>query len=368
MKSNRPTIVSVAAEAGVSKSAVSDIANRGLAQVYPVETRERVYAAMQKLGYQPHRAAQSLRRGRSNRVGVFVTRGFANPFYARMFDLLRIELARHGLGTDLVSPPEVGSVDHKFHELVLPGDIDAMIVGPLYGVDSDLIRQLNAHNWGDTRLVTFGTHRPDDAADRHIQLNDQEAGHVMGRHLMTLGHRRLAFFGAYAARIRQEMAGTVQVGLEQEIERASAAQLTHLWPCDDDGTYASAYGAAKRVVADWRAANEADRPTAIACKSDQIAMALMRAFLDGGVKIPGEVSIIGFDNVPEGKFTWPALTSVDPGLRTSIYQVGLASVAGDRPRPAPDHEKTGPDGSSVRVVVRESCGKPNFSIDCHQRG
>ncbi|MEM6552255.1 MAG: LacI family DNA-binding transcriptional regulator [Planctomycetota bacterium] len=361
MRSNRPTIVSVAAEAGVSKSAVSDIANRGLAEVYPVETRKRVYAAMQKLGYQPHRAAQSLRRGRSNRVGVFITRGFANPFYARMFDLLRIELAQHGLGTDLVSPPEVGSADHKFHALVLPGDIDAMIVGPLYGVDSDLIKQLNSHNWGDTRLVTFGTHQPDAATEHHIQLNDQEAGRAMAQHLLGLGHRRIAFFGAYADRIKQEMAGTVQVGIEQEIQQANDAQLTHLWPCDDDGTYESAYTAARGLVAEWQATSPTDRPTGIGCKSDQIAMALMRAFLDGGLRLPQDVSIVGFDNVPEGQFTWPALSSVDPGLGNRIHQVGLATVASDGSASSPEAERDDEGGSGVRVVVRESCGKPDFS-------
>lgn len=347
--------MSVAAEAGVSKSAVSDIANRGRAEAYPVATRERVYAAMQKLGYQPHRAAQSLRRGRSNRVGVFITRSFANPFYARMFDMLRIELAKHGLGTDLVSPPEVESTDHKFHELVMPGDIDAMVVGPIYGVDSDLIEQLNSRNWGDIRLVTFGTHRPLETVGQHVQLQDEEAGRTMARHLMDLGHRRIAFLGAYAVSIRQEMVGTVQVGIEDEISQATNAELTHLWPCDDDGTYASAYNAAKYVVEQWQAAHPDERPTGIGCKSDQIAMALMRAFLDAGLMIPQDISIVGFDNVPEGQFTWPALSSVDPGIHERVRQVGKAIIAKTTPMHARKAVGNTADASDVYVVVRESC-------------
>lgn len=357
MKSNRPTIVSVAAEAGVSKSAVSDIANRGLAEVYPVETRERVYAAMSKLGYQPHRAAQSLRRGRSNVVGVFITRGFANPFYARMFDMLRLQLAGHGLGTDLVSPPEVGSADHKFHKFVLPGDIDAMIVGPIYGVDNDLAAQLNAHSWGDIRLVTFGTHEALPVSSCHIQLQDQEAGHAMGKHFIELGHTRIGFFGAYEALIHHEMMGTVQVGIENVIADSSSARMVCLWPCGDDGTYESAYDAAKRVVAEWKAMAETDRPTGIGCKSDQIGMALMRAFLEAGVKIPGDVSVVGFDSVPEGQFTWPALTSVDPGLRGRLQLVSEAAMS-------PEGEvagNTAPKASGVSVVVRESSASPNHA-------
>lgn len=320
MQKKRTTILDVAALAGVSKSAVSDILNRGETQAYPQSTQDRVIRAMQTLGYQPHRAAQSLRSGRTNNVGVMLTRGFANPFFARMFDLFRRELNTYGLSCELLQPPLKKS---KLDVAALTDlhEIDAMIVGPLYCWDAELIGYLSDRTWGRVQVVTFGVPAAQIQKHPHIALADEQAGRLAGDYLLDLGHRRLGFMGASGPADADRSTGTMQWGLERAVEDRHGAAITMHWQCGDDGTYASAYREATQLVQAWSEHPIASRPTAWSAKNDQMGMALLRALLEKGYRVPEDVSVLGFDNVPESAFTWPGLSSVDSRMEPHVGSV-----------------------------------------------
>ena len=363
MQKKRATILDVAELAGVSKSAVSDILNRGESHAYPQPTRDRVTRAMRELGYQPNRAAQRLRSGRTNNVGVMLKRGFANPFYARLFDLFRRELNAHGLSCELLQPPG------QFPQLDVVAltdlrEIDAIIVGPLYGWDHELRRSLSERPWGQVQVVTFGVPDAHIGTHPHITLGDEQAGRAAGQYLVDLGHRRIGLMGAAGPAHADRLTGTMQQGLEDAVKSSLGAAMTMHWECGDDGTYGSAYREAQRLVRAWSEHPSVDRPTAWSAKNDQMGMALLRAFLEAGYQVPGDVSVIGFDNVPESAFTWPGLSSVDSRIDLRVSRVvqrcaeKLGRVAPGGEGQAPEDAASNLDGMAPRVVERASTAAP----------
>ncbi len=352
--SKRVTILDVALEAGVSKSAVSDIVNRGHLDPYPQATRDRVGEAVRRVGYRPHRAAQRMRSGKSNVVGVLLTRGFGNPFFARLFDLIGQGLNGQGYTVDLL-PVSRGADD--LLAAIQIRDLDAVVVGPLYAWDRRLATRLERILAGSVKITTFGAAGAGLAGHPHVCLGDEGAGRVAARYLLGLGHRRIAIFGACEASDRPLMTGTMQQGVESAIGEARGTKITNLWVCGDEGDYASCYATGRLCVAEFQSTPAERRPTAIVAKNDQMAIALLRALLEAGVSVPGDVSLLGYDNAPEAAFTWPPLSSIDTRVAARMQEVvwqslrQLDSGSGATGSPPNSNE-------TAEVVVRGSTASP----------
>ncbi len=318
---SRVTIREVAVEAGVSIGAVSDIVNRGLSHNYAVATRDRVRAAMDQLGYRPDRAAQALRRGRSDTVGVMLSRGLENPYYGRLFHEILTALERYHLSAELmVFPAGDPKGSRRGADWLIGKGVDALIVGPLYYWDEHILDDLRSLKSGTCPIVTFGAVR-DEADMHHVLFEDESCGRIGAEYLIANGHRRIAYLGAYAASEAHKGRGTVQEGVERVLK--SNALLDRDWFIrgPDNGRFEECRVMAERFARRWLDADPSARPTAVMCKNDQMAITALSIFHEFGIQVPGQLSVIGYDNVPESEFIVPSLTTIDNAIRARVASV-----------------------------------------------
>jgi LacI family transcriptional regulator len=189
---------------------------------------------------------------------------------------------------------------------------------------------------------------PDDLARVGVTVrsNNTDAGRAAGDHLADLGHQRIAFIGGPASSrdTRDRLAGV------EHALRARSLRLDR-----DDVRFAKSY-AAESGADEARAllASPKPWPTAIVVGNDALALGFMRVLLQNGVRIPADISVVGFDGIPEGARFWPALTTVaqpivDMGAaacRTILERIDDPEIAGvstvELPMTLEIRESTGP--------------------------
>lgn len=297
-----PVMADVGRLAGVSHQTVSRVIN-GSTSVRP-ETRERVLAAMRELGYRPNPVARALATGRSNTIGVV---SFDTTLYGPASTLLGIERAAHEAGyfTIIASLKALNraSVPEAVERLRLHGVDGILVIAPQEeSADAALHAPV-----GDTPLVAV---EAGPAAGVPVVSIDQVAGAVIAtRHLLELGHQTVWHIAGppnfLEAQRRVE-------GWRGELEGAGAAVPE---PLIGDWSARSGYELARTISDD-------PSVTAIFAANDQMALGALRALHESGRKLPGEVSVVGFDDIPEAPFFTPPLTTV----RQDFDEMGSRSV------------------------------------------
>lgn len=318
----RITLRDVAKQAGVSVAAVSDIVNRNRASNYTIETQDRVMTAMRELGYVPERAAQSLRRGRSGTIGFVLTRGLSNPFFARVADLVDQALAAHDLEMQLILVSGRAERAGELAKKLIGSGVDGVIAGPLYPWDTTLVEQLGVIDGSALPVVVFGN------LERSIFRNtvllaDLKAGQVAVDYLVANGHRDIGVLGSAPP---EELPGNTfsnQDGMERALSKHGLLERSAAWfvPIEDESSAAGYIEMASRFVERWMHSDRAERPSAVICKNDQTAFALLAALAACRISVPDELSVLGYDNTSEGEFVYPPLTSVDPRIDTCVQKV-----------------------------------------------
>jgi LacI family transcriptional regulator len=347
----RVTLGHVAASAGVGKTTVSDILNRNITAKYPLETRNRVYRAVEELGYLPSRAAQQLVKGRSGQVGLFLTRDFSNPYFARVAHLAQQNFAKAGYRMQLAL--STGQVTEEaeadlIRQLRIDG-IEALLIGPVYEPVDILLHQSIFR--GSIPIVTFG-------GDLHAQGFDQcdcvaldaHAGLTLAvSHLQRLGHSSIGYLFAPAQRTQDQQSHPMKPVLVN-------AGINPNWIIDhnDTGDYDDFRNQTDAFVARFKATPTLQRPTAIVCLNDQIALCLLASMTAAGLSVPGDLSIVGCDNLPGSAHFTPALTTIDNRADLMIESaVRLVTHRLDHPDRAAVAEKITP-----RLIERQSTGSP----------
>ncbi|MBV9198107.1 MAG: LacI family DNA-binding transcriptional regulator [Solirubrobacterales bacterium] len=319
--------------AGVSHQTVSRVIN-GSASVRP-ETRERVLEAMRELGYRPNPVARALATGRSNTIGVV---SFDTTLYGPASTMLGIERAAHEAGyfTIIASLKALdrSSVPEAVERLRQHG-VDGMLVIAPQEESADAAAHAPA---GDIPLVAV---EAGPAAGVPVVTIDQVAGAVAAtRHLLELGHETVWHIAGpwhfLEAQRRLE-------GWRSELERAGARV-----PEAPTGDWSArvGYEHAKTLL-------RAEPVTAIFVANDQMALGALRALHEAGRRVPEEVSIVGFDDIPEAPYFTPPLSTVrqdfDDMGRRSVALL-LRMIAGKRVR----------SGTSAKpeLLVRQSTAPP----------
>lgn len=330
----------VAARAGVSHITVSRVLN-DYPSIRP-ETRERVLAAIAELGYRRNLAARALVTSRTRAIGV-----------------LSPEVAQHGPASSVLAV-ESAAREHGYHPLVtaaavehdaivsalgflLDQAVEALVVIAPHEVVLAAIRDL------DIRVPLVTLQAPDRPGGIGV---DQAAGaRLATEHLIALGHRRIQHLAGpegyleASARRAGHRAALADAGLAAGVELAG------------DWSAASGFAAATRLDA---------ATTAVVAANDQMAIGLMAALADAGRQVPGDVSVVGFDDVPEAPFLRPALTTVHQdfalvgrraveALLAELAPASAASAAAASAASAAD------EPSAVippRLVVRASTAAP----------
>lgn len=353
----RITLREVAAHTGLSVAAVSDIVNRGLAHKYTEQTQDRVQTAIRELRYLPSRAAQDLKRGRTDAVGVLLTRRFHNPYYARLLDLLRQSLAHHELESHLVilDRPREKTFREAGQGLIARG-VEALIIGPVFCLDQPIIEQVS--HWGPAPvpLATFGS-LDHDLGLHNVLLGGVNAGALATRYLVDRGHRRIALMMMSRSSAKQETCRSFEVGVINAMERLSLLDDEWIESGRDLGRYDLVYETAFAFAHRWVRADRERRPTAVIFKNDQMAIAGLAAFHQCGIRVPEDLSVLGYDNVPESAYTIPALTTVDTNLYGQMMRLAH-DVAVMLDRVTPEHSIPMIDESHIieRKSVRSLTG------------
>jgi DNA-binding LacI/PurR family transcriptional regulator len=299
------TIAKVAKRAGVSPTTVSHVINH--ADRVSKSLRERVQQAIDELGYVPNRQAQSLRTGRTNVVAMLIP-DILNSFYTALVKTAQLELEAAGIdmliiNTDVPSgnSEELGQ---EYLRQIRSKGVDGMIVGDfaLHGLHDELTRI-------DFPAVFIGD-LPNRAVDS-LEVDDFGGCYAMGAHLARKGHRRVAnitgpsFFKEAMSRA---------AGFEQGLADNGAPPVEGL---RFEGTYLPPAG---QEAARWIIGMSAkERPTAVFLASYLMTSAALAEFYDQGLRIPGDIAVATFDDLPHLQYVRPRLTRVgtNPALLAS---------------------------------------------------
>jgi DNA-binding LacI/PurR family transcriptional regulator len=292
----------VAKLAGVSHQTVSRVIN-GSPQVRPA-TRERVLAAMAELDYRPNPAARALVTGRSQTLGVV---SFDTTLYGPASTLYAIERAAHDAGyfimTVSLEALDRESVLSAVERLRLQGVDGILVIAPLKGAGEGLV---DLPRGLPLVAVEAG---PADAMP--VVAVDQIAGAQLAtRHLLELGHPTVAHIAGPPDFLEAE--------LRIEGWRAALATAGAEAPpvLAGDWSPRSGYALAQQLLRDGK-------PSAIFVANDQMALGALRALHEAGTEIPRQVSVVGFDDIPEAQYFMPPLTTV----RQDFAEIGRRSLA-----------------------------------------
>lgn len=294
--SGRVSMAMVAARAGVSGQTVSRVVN-GSSRVDP-DTRARVEQAMTTLGYRPHRAARALRTGRSQTIGLVVTT-LATVGNSRMLQATAEAAAERGYALTLVTAAH--GVAEAFDRLA-EQEVDGAIV---LNEASALVSA--AQRPTGLRLVVVDA--PTGAGFTSVHSDHAGGAAAATRRLLGLGHTTV-----------RHLAGPADSFAAVERERGwretLAAAGIHL-PAVVRGDWSADSG--------YAAGRELASATAVFCANDQMALGLLRAVSESGRRVPEDVSVIGFDDVPEAANYRPPLTTIRQDF-TALAQRAVSAL------------------------------------------
>ncbi len=328
-----PTIRTVAAHAGVSKSLVSLVLQNSPHVSEP--KRQAVLKAVAELGYRPDPSARSLAERRTRTIGVVID-DLSNPWYVELLDGLRPVLHEHGLRPLLADGHTEPDAVQALADLRVDG---LVVVGTPTLSAIDQVERLA----GQIPTVVAGTREPRLSAVDVVANDDYRGARLATAHLLELGHRRIAHI----------------VG-EGEVGRLRRAGF--------EATIADAHADAQCIAGDWteatgrRAATEllrsSRRPTAIFAANDLSAVGVLAAADDLALGVPGDLSVVGYDNTVFARLHRLSLTTID-GHIAEVGQVAgqtlIARIDGD----------TGTVGTRLlapALVLRSSTGSPSRSF------
>jgi DNA-binding LacI/PurR family transcriptional regulator len=339
MPGERPTLDTVAAAAGVSRMTVSNAYNRP-DQLSP-GTRQRVLEAAGRLGYAgPDPTAASLRLRRTGTIGVVLTErlpyAFADPGLVTILHGIAAELSDTGTALLLVPGSAAGTESALRTALV-----DAVILCSVSPADPAVAAARERH----VPIVTVGTPRLPRVP--RVGANNRRSAAEVARHLLDLGHRRLAVLTTVtdvrAGRVRPIFYERVR-GFSDAV-RAAGAEVSVV--CAEDNSRP----AGREAAAGLLATAKRGRPTALFAVTDILALGVLDAAAEAGLSVPRQLSVAGFDDIGAAASSTPPLTTVAHDL----FGQGRAAAALARRLIA--GEPVRPPRIKTELVVRASTGR-----------
>lgn len=328
-------IKEVAARAGVAWSTVSSVVH-GRAHVRP-ETRRRVQEAIDELGYRPSMAGRELRRGRADAFTLAIP-DITSPYFSGLAQRVIAEARKSG-HTVLID--EVGG-DHS-RELEVAGGYTRLLTdGVIFSPLSVTLDDLRREHIG-TPLVLLGEWIVTDEFDL-ISIDNTASAIEATNHLISLGRHRIAFLGNVLA---SASSGTGARRIEgYRIALADAGIEFDDSLVLDVEDFTRERGEA-RVRAFVEASGTLD---GLVCANDLLAIGAMGYFRHSGINVPEDVSVIGWDDIPDGAYTAPTLTTIAPDMQ-AIARKAIDALLRQLADPATprSHQVVG-----HRLVVRQS--------------
>jgi LacI family transcriptional regulator len=332
------TLKAVAAHVGLSPGTVSAVLNDApSAKHIPKVTRDRIMAAARKLDYRPNFFAQSLRRQRTFTIGVIayeIGDGYSSTIIAGIEDSAR----QRGYFFVTGVHRHQSELFEKYARLLLQRGAEGIIT-----VDFNLAQSLSVP------AVAIPGHTENEGVT-NIVLDHRHAADMALKHLVDLGHRKIAFFKGhpdsadshYRWKAVEEAANAI--GLELDPELIIQIDST-------DSTPSLGYPYGKRLI-------DKKRPfTALFAYNDISAIGAVRSFQESGLNVPSDISVIGFDDVPAAAFHYPSLTTIRQPLRQMgelAVEMLVARIEGEKIEGEKDLARQ--IAVQPEIVIRESTG------------
>ncbi|MEK5641026.1 LacI family transcriptional regulator [Paenibacillus rhizosphaerae] len=335
------SIHDVAKEAGVSVATVSKVINH-----YPDvsdKTRKKVKSAIELLRYRPNAIARGLVTGRSWTVGVLINIPFTNPYVAELLEGIKTALENSGYDLMRLSA-RLNDESYSFIDHCESRNLDGVVI---FGVERDhriigeLIRSDIPTMFVDTDVMGNRV--------GNITSDNVNGVRMAVSHLYGLGHRDIAYI---AGTLGHTVAERRLQGYKQGLADCSIEYRDkYLEVCD--------YSFEGGMVAMRKLLHLQSPPTAVVCTSDMAAMGAIHEIEAWGFSVPGDVSVVGFDNIFEAKVFKPSLTTVNQ----NIHNIGARSIEHlismiENPEYSPPEIM-----EPASLVIRQSTGKVKVSED-----
>ena len=334
------TIQDVAKAAGVAASTVSRFLN-GQLKVTPA-TEARLREAVATLGYVPNAQAKNLARGRSGAIG-FVVPDISNPYFGTIADHVVEAVELRGLMVLLCSTRSQAVKEASYIDLLASGAIDGMLYLGSFRSNARLAAAIH----GGLPVVVVDEPIAGLPGVHSVVMDDYAGGYQAASYLVALGHRRIAFvsgpaeLGSVTERRRGYRDALVKGGIDPEAQLNLPGQFTEQFGAS----------ALPRLLAG------PEPPTAAFVASDYIALGMLSAAETHGIRVPEDLSVVGFDDIRFSQYVRPRLTTI----RSPVERLAHTGVAMLFERLAGTAGPARTEVLSVELIVRESAGPPRGS-------
>ncbi len=291
MKTDRVTRKDVAQLAGVSVAVVSYVLNNGPRPVSPA-TQSRVEAAIAELGYYPNELARSLRRKQTAIIGLIIP-NLSNPVFAEIANSLEKVCTAEGYMVMLCGTGRDPDIEKKLAETLRAKQVDGVVVIPSLSPQEILTPLQQAH-------IPTVVLEHDLPGIHCIAVDDRQGGWLATQHLLSLGHRRIGI-------IKREPYTALSVlrfvGYREALKN-TGIPFDPALVIESKAGHAAGYDAMQRLL------TLPDPPTGVFTHNDVLAMGAMRAIYDAGLRVPEDVSVVGYDDTVSTSYLNPRLTTV----------------------------------------------------------
>jgi LacI family transcriptional regulator len=330
------TIKDVARRAGVSVATVSRVLNKS-GPVSP-EAAERIHEAADALHYVPHGGARSLITSKTSTIGVLLPDLYGG-FFSEMIRGIDQTAQLHGYHL-LLSGSHTGKAEMEAAMRAMRGRTDGIIAMSPHFDAATLVENLPP-----TLPVILLSCEARDEDYQVIAIDNTGGAEAMVHHLLRLGHRRIAMVMGEKGHF--DTAERLQ-GYRHALQEAGITPDCR-YEAQGDFSEASGHRAVQELLA------LPDRPTAIFCANDSMAIGGLAAVYDAGLRVPDDVTVVGFDDIPLAHYMSPPLSSV----HVPVFEMGehavtrLIAALNGEPVSERRHERL-----PTRLVVRSSCAPP----------
>lgn len=302
MANPRPTIRDVARHAGVSHQTVSRVIN-GSEDVLP-ETRALVEAAIEEMGYRPSAIARSMARGSTHTLAI-ISPNLTDYTFASVIEGAEVQARQHGYFVMSASASDPKAFRELVDELVGHGRVDGLIVINPYADDRFKLMPR------DFPLVFVGA-RSHDENICSISLDDERVAYEATRHLLSLGHTQIALV---TGPMTEDCSQDRTEGYRRALSEAGI-------PFNESIVFEGDWSASSGQAALLALLEQGTTPTAVFAQNDRMAMGVLRAARDANLQVPGQLSVIGVDDMPLSSYFDPPLTT----MRQDMPQIGQEAI------------------------------------------
>jgi LacI family transcriptional regulator len=329
----KPNIYTIAKEASVSIASVSRALN-GSAGISEA-TRERILRVAREFGYQPSASARGLATRTTETLALVIPQ-ISGPYFSELIRGAESVTRAQHYHLLVYSSVDAGEDDPLLR--LLPARTDGIILGTHYSTD----RYIHSLHRQEVPFLVFGR-TISGITTSSVQPENEPGAYALTRHLLDVhGFRRIAFISGPEDQphSQERLSGYTRALVESEITPAPD------WVVAGKFNENSGYEAAQRLL------DQAERPQAIFAGNDQMAIGVMAAASERGTRVPEDLAVVGFDDIPTARYLQPALTTVN----LAIFEQGVKAVE------LLIEQITDPEAPARTVtipttlVVRRSCG------------